>query len=106
MVRLTWEVVQAAPGSRLNLLLVGRNLLVATAWGHTLSVLRSPSGPDGVFVASEPWDADPGWEPVPDGGLVVARRAASPDGGRTGVTGGHPAVRVDIDILGGERSQA
>ncbi|WP_007024824.1 ergothioneine biosynthesis protein EgtC [Saccharomonospora iraqiensis] len=106
VLRLTWEVAQAAPGSRLNLLLVGRDLLIATAWGHALSVLRSPSGPDGVFVASEPWDADPGWEPVPDGGLVVARRAVSPDGGDTEVGAGHPAVRVDIDSLGGERSQA
>ncbi|MEY7972539.1 ergothioneine biosynthesis protein EgtC [Saccharomonospora xinjiangensis] len=63
-------VAAAAPGSRLNLLLVGRTVLVATAWSHALSVRRHG---DGVLVASEPCDDQPGWHPVAEGDLVVAR---------------------------------
>ncbi|WP_019812606.1 ergothioneine biosynthesis protein EgtC, partial [Saccharomonospora saliphila] len=66
----TGEIARAAPGSRLNLLLVGREVLVATAWTHALSLLSTAGG---VFVASEPWDDDPGWRSVADGDLVVAR---------------------------------
>ncbi len=66
------RVAATAPGSRLNLLLVGRDVLVATAWSHSLWV-RS-DGP-GVLVASEPCDEESQWRPVPDGGLLVAHRA-------------------------------
>ncbi|MBB3664788.1 glutamine amidotransferase [Prauserella sediminis] len=69
--QLVSDVDRAAPGSRLNLLLADRDLLVATAWTHSLSV-RVAAG--GVAVASEPYDGDPAWRPVPDGHLVVARR--------------------------------
>jgi glutamine amidotransferase len=63
------EVAKAAPGSRLNLLVGDGTVLVATAWGHALSV-RHLGG--GVTVSSEPLDGDPAWRPVPDGHLVIA----------------------------------
>lgn len=69
--QLVSDVDRAAPGSRLNLVLTGRDLLVATAWTHSLSVLARGGG---VAVASEPYDDDPAWQPVPDRHLVVARR--------------------------------
>lgn len=66
------EVAALAPGSRLNLLLTDGETVYATAWDHSLSVLVA--GPDEVVVASEPWDDDPRWQPVPDRHLVVATR--------------------------------
>jgi gamma-glutamyl hercynylcysteine S-oxide hydrolase len=63
------EVGRAAPGSRLNLLLTDGETLVATAAGHALSVRRRAAD---VVVASEPFDDDPGWQPVPDRTLLVA----------------------------------
>ena len=64
------EVAAAAPGSRLNLLLTDGVTVWATAWGHALSVWTPPGR---AYVASEPFDADPGWTGVPDRHLVVAR---------------------------------
>jgi gamma-glutamyl hercynylcysteine S-oxide hydrolase len=69
---LVTRVAVAAPGSRLNLLLTDGDTVLATAWGHALSVLRKP---DRVVVASEPYDSDPDWQPVPDRHLVLADRA-------------------------------
>ena len=43
--------------------------LVATAVGHSLSVLDLP---DAVVVASEPLDDRPAWRPVPEGTLLTA----------------------------------
>jgi glutamine amidotransferase len=63
------EVAAAAPGSRLNLLLTNGHLLVATAGGHALS---ARAGQRSVLVCSEPLDDEPGWQPVPDGTLVLA----------------------------------
>jgi glutamine amidotransferase len=63
------ELVEAAPGSRLNLLLTDGLTGVASAQGHTLSVRRDATG---VMIASEPVDPVPGWRVVPDGGLVTA----------------------------------
>lgn len=71
VLELTLEVEAAAPGSRLNLLLAGGDLLVATTWTHALSVLAKP---DGVLLASEPVDDDPAWRAVPDRHVVVVRR--------------------------------
>jgi dimethylhistidine N-methyltransferase/ergothioneine biosynthesis protein EgtC len=68
----TLEVAEAAPGSRLNLLLTDGRVLVATRWWHSLSVL---SKPDAVVVASEPWDDDPEWSAVDDQTLVMASLA-------------------------------
>ena len=72
LAELVVEVAEAAPGSRLNLLLTDGDTVLATAWGHALSVLRKP---DRTVVASEPFDSDPDWLPVPDAHLVVADRA-------------------------------
>lgn len=61
------EVGAADPGARLNILAANGSRLVATTWGDTLSVLRRP---DGVVVASEPYDDHPDWQDVPDRHLV------------------------------------
>lgn len=67
---LTTEVGEAAPGSRLNLLLCDGETVVASTAGHSLSVLE---GPDQVTVSSEPFGDPAGaWQPVPDRHLVVA----------------------------------
>ncbi|MFR9803470.1 ergothioneine biosynthesis protein EgtC [Pseudonocardia sp. RS010] len=62
-------VEAAAPGSRLNLLLTDGSTIWGTAWDHALSVRVAA---EVATVASEPTDAGPGWEPVPDRHLVVA----------------------------------
>lgn len=61
------EIGEADPGARLNILAANGSRMVATAWGDTLSILRRP---DGVVLASEPYDNDPDWEDVPDRHLV------------------------------------
>ena len=66
---LTTQVSRVAPGSRLNLLLTDGTTVVASTWGHSLSVLE---GPDHVVVSSEPFGTSDLWEPVPDRHLVVA----------------------------------
>jgi gamma-glutamyl hercynylcysteine S-oxide hydrolase len=62
------DVLAAAPGSRLNLLLTDGTAIVATTVGHSLSVL---AGGDAVAVASEPLDSAD-WRAVADRSLVVA----------------------------------
>ncbi|MFI6007567.1 ergothioneine biosynthesis protein EgtC [Streptomyces sp. NPDC051243] len=64
------EVAEAAPGSRLNLLLTNGESITATAWGDTLWYLTRPGG--GTVVASEPYDDDPHWQEVPDRTLLAA----------------------------------
>jgi glutamine amidotransferase len=61
------EVGTADPNARLNILAANGSRLLATTWGDTLSILRRD---DGVLLASEPYDDDPGWEDVPDRHLV------------------------------------
>jgi glutamine amidotransferase len=63
------DVLRAAPGSRLNLLLTDGESLVATAVGQALSVLDLPGA---VVVAAEPLDDRPAWRPVPEGTLLRA----------------------------------
>ncbi|BBH63499.1 gamma-glutamyl-hercynylcysteine sulfoxide hydrolase [Actinoplanes sp. OR16] len=63
------DVLAAAPGSRLNLLLTDGTQMIATTAGHALSA-RVADG--SVVIASEPLDASPAWQPIPDGRLVVA----------------------------------
>jgi len=63
------EVGAADPGARLNILAANGSELVATTWGDTLSALHTP---DGVVLASEPYDDDPGWREIPDRHLVRA----------------------------------
>ncbi|MFD3357366.1 ergothioneine biosynthesis protein EgtC [Streptomyces fradiae] len=64
------EVAEAAPGSRLNLLLADGAGVAATAWGDSLWYLAGPGRP--TAVASEPYDDDPGWREVPDRTLLTA----------------------------------
>ncbi|MGC0335916.1 ergothioneine biosynthesis protein EgtC [Streptomyces sp. SLBN-8D4] len=66
------EVAEAAPDSRLNLLLTNGESIAATAWGDTLWYLRRPG--TGTVVASEPYDDDPHWREVPDRTLLTASR--------------------------------
>lgn len=63
------EVAAADPNARLNILAGNGSELVATTWGDTLSMLTSPQG---VVLASEPYDDDPGWREIPDRHLVRA----------------------------------
>ncbi|MGW1533712.1 ergothioneine biosynthesis protein EgtC [Streptomyces aureus] len=66
------EVAEAAPGSRLNLLLTDGETITATAWGDTLWYLTEPGRR--TVVASEPHDDDPLWREVPDRTLLTASR--------------------------------
>ncbi|MFD9407382.1 ergothioneine biosynthesis protein EgtC [Streptomyces sp. NPDC059989] len=68
------EVAEAAPGSRLNLLLTDGATIAATAWGDSLWYLAD-AGAHRVVVASEPYDDDPRWFEVPDLTLLTATRA-------------------------------
>jgi glutamine amidotransferase len=61
------EVGAADPNARLNILVGNGSRLLATTWGDTLSILRRD---DGVVLASEPYDDQPGWEDVPDRHIV------------------------------------
>lgn len=67
------EVAEAAPGSRLNLLLTDGTSVAATAWGDSLWYLAEPGG-DRTVVASEPYDDDPRWTETPDRTLLTATR--------------------------------
>lgn len=67
LARTVLDIGARDPAARLNLLLADGSRLLATTWGDTLSVLRTA---DGVVVASEPYDDDPGWDDVPDAHLV------------------------------------
>jgi glutamine amidotransferase len=69
------EVENLAPASRLNLMLTDGRTLVATTWTHSLSTLVTQ---DAVMIASEPWDTDPRWTPVPDRHIVVASASPGP----------------------------
>lgn len=57
----------ADPNARLNVVAANGSELFATVWGDTLSVLDTG---DGVVLASEPYDEDPGWRELPDRHLV------------------------------------
>jgi gamma-glutamyl hercynylcysteine S-oxide hydrolase len=63
------EVLACAPGSRLTTLLTNGRQIFGTTVTHSLwSRHRAGS----VLLASEPFDDDPAWQPVPEGQLVVA----------------------------------
>lgn len=69
------EVAELAPDSRLNLMLTDGRTLLATAWTHSLATLVTD---DSVVIASEPWDTDPRWTPVPDRHIVTATATPGP----------------------------
>ncbi|MGP3952483.1 ergothioneine biosynthesis protein EgtC [Streptomyces sp. 7N604] len=66
-------LAEAAPGSRLNLLLTDGRSVAATAWGDTLWYLADRER-RAVAVASEPYDDDTRWTEVPDRTLLTATR--------------------------------
>lgn len=61
------DVARADPGAFLTQLLLDGTRILGVTWGDTLSYLVEP---DGVAVASEPWDDDPRWVDVPDRHLL------------------------------------
>jgi glutamine amidotransferase len=67
------EVAARDPAATLNLLLTDGTRILALSWGDPVSYLVEP---DGVVVASEPWDDDPRWVDVPDRHLLEV----TPDG--------------------------
>jgi glutamine amidotransferase len=66
------NVGESDPSARLNILAANGSRMVATVWGDTLSVLRRP---DGVVLASEPYDDHPDWQDIPDRHLVEVTAA-------------------------------
>lgn len=66
------KVAALDPGAYLNLLLTDGSRIAGITWGDPLSYLVEP---DGVVVASEPWDDDPRWVDVPDRHLIEVTRA-------------------------------
>jgi glutamine amidotransferase len=65
-------VGESDPSARLNILAANGSRMLATAWGDTLSILRRP---DGVVLASEPYDDHPDWQDIPDRHLVEVTAA-------------------------------
>ena len=61
------SVGRADPDAFLTVLLAAPDRLLAVTWGDSLSYLVEP---DGVVVASEPWDDDPRWVDIRDHHLV------------------------------------
>lgn len=55
------------PSARLTLLLSDGTRIVGITWGEPMCWLREP---DGVVVASEPWDDDDRWVDLPDHHLI------------------------------------
>jgi glutamine amidotransferase len=65
------KVAATDPGASLNLLLTDGERIIAVSWGDPMSYLIAP---DGVVVASEPYDNDAGWVDVPDRHLLHVSR--------------------------------
>jgi glutamine amidotransferase len=57
------SIAAADPAARLTLLMTDGTRIRGLTWGDDLCYLATG---DGVAVASEPWDDDPGWVDVPD----------------------------------------
>lgn len=66
------RTVTPLAAGRYNLMAADGAQLAATTWGDTLFVREE----DGIVIASEPYDDEPGWEEVPDRSLLTA----GPDG--------------------------
>ena len=66
------KVGESDPSARLNILAANGSRMLATVWGDTLSILRRP---DGVVLASEPYDDHPDWQDIPDRHLVEVTAA-------------------------------
>ncbi|MEW9531245.1 class II glutamine amidotransferase [Microbispora sp. NPDC049125] len=63
------DVIARDPHACLNMLATDGAVIVATTWAETLCYR---AGPEGVLVASEPHDDEPGWVEVPDRHILVA----------------------------------
>ena len=66
------DVLELDPDACLNMLATDGVQVVATTWAETLCYRIEP---DGVIVASEPYDDEGGWIRIPDGQVVVADAA-------------------------------
>jgi glutamine amidotransferase len=72
-------VAEAVPGPhRLNLVLTDGQRVAATACGDSL---WTRAGAGHALVASEPFDDDAGWAPVPDASVIELDTAAAPGAG-------------------------
>ncbi|MBA2559699.1 MAG: ergothioneine biosynthesis protein EgtC [Propionibacteriales bacterium] len=69
VVSVVHDIESVAPGSRLNLLLLDQEQIVATTVTHSLSVRH---GDGAVVVSSEPLTGESEWHPVADRQVVVA----------------------------------
>lgn len=67
LVETVLDVALRDPAALLNLLLTDGARTLGVTWGDSLSYLVEP---EGVVVASEPWDDDPRWVDVPDRHLI------------------------------------
>jgi glutamine amidotransferase len=72
VVRTVRGVAAADPDAFLSLLMTDGAGVVGLTWGDELAYLVEP---DGVVVASEPWDDDPRWVEVPDRHLIEVTSA-------------------------------
>ena len=79
LAKVVTEVARLDPAARLSLLVTDGTRILATTWGDSLSYLVAP---DGVLVASEPFDEDAHWIDVPDRHLLEV----TPHGDSFGVT--------------------
>ena len=61
------QVARLDPSASLNLVLSDGHRVLAVSWGDPISYLVEP---DGVVLASEPWDDDDRWVDVPDRRLL------------------------------------
>ena len=82
------DVARLDAAARLSLLLTDGERILATTWGDPLSYLVEP---DGVVVASEPYDDDPRWVDVDDHHVLEVTRR---DGRRAPSAG----ARADVTI--------
>lgn len=62
-------LVDGHEGGRMNLMLTDGHRVVATRSGDALSVRADD---DAILIASEPFDDDPAWRPIPDRHLIDA----------------------------------
>jgi len=86
------DVARLDPGAFLSLLMTDGSRITGVTWGDPLSYLVEP---DGVVVASEPYDDDPRWVDVPDGHLIEVTLR---DGSSLASSGTAPA-RVTVSAL-------
>jgi glutamine amidotransferase len=61
------SVAATDPDAYLNVLMTDGAQILGITWGDELSYLVEP---DGVVIASEPWDDDPRWVDIPDRHLI------------------------------------